>query len=40
MVCRWEIASSDVVGSSAIRILAGDYSAMAMAIRCRIPPDS
>ena len=39
-ICNWMVTSSAVVGSSAISSFGSSAMAMAMMIRCRIPPDS
>ena len=40
MICASSVTSSDVVGSSAMRRPGFIRSAMAMAIRWRIPPEN
>ena len=39
-ICAWIVTSSAVVGSSAIRSFGSQDKAMAIATRCRMPPDS
>ena len=39
-ICAWIVTSSAVVGSSAIRMLGSQESAIAIITRWRIPPES
>ena len=39
-ICAWIVTSSAVVGSSAIRSFGSQDSAIAIATRCRMPPES